>query len=307
VELQTSTYVTPPIKRIPRPEEPIPAMAAPTVALFVAAAVAYTGSTALGAAGSWPWELSTILNGLAAFAFFTVAHETSHAAASSHESVNRWLGRLAVPLFSPTGSYSNFRFIHMQHHRFTNQTDGCDPDHYTQAGPRWLMPLRWATIDLRYARFYLPRAGARPRPEKIEAAVSALLVLALLVWLLAVGDGREVLLFYLLPSRIALFLLAWSFDWLPHHGLHDTEATDRFKTTRNILGLEWLLTPLLLYQNYHLVHHLHPVIPFYRYIAVWKANEDAYLEHEPALADPLGRPLTAAEVHRLRALERHTD
>ena len=31
--------------------------------------------------------------------------------------------------------------------------------------------------------------------------------------------------------------------------------------------MEWLLTPLMLSQNYHLVHHLHPSVPFYRYVA----------------------------------------
>ena len=33
----------------------------------------------------------------------------------------------------------------------------------------------------------------------------------------------------------------------------------------------------MLYQNYHLVHHLHPVIPFYRYVAVWRRGEESYL------------------------------
>ena len=63
--------------------------------------------------------------------------------------------------------------------------------------------------------------------------------------------------------------------------------------------------PLLLYQNYHLVHHLHPVVPFYRYIKVWRRSEDAYLENDPALSDVRGRVLTVDEYRRLRELQQH--
>jgi len=293
------------ITTIPRPEEPIPLVPWPTVGLFAGAAVVYGTSTALGVADVWPWPLTTILNAIAAFVFFTVAHEASHSAASSNQAINRWLGRVSLPFFIFIGSHSVFRFIHMQHHRFTNHTDGSDPDHYTQGGPGWLLPLRWATIDFQYLRFYAARVKTRPRAEKVESLVSLVVVLAILGSLIATGHGVELLLFYLVPSRIALMLLAWSFDWLPHHGLHDTAKTDRFKTTRNIIGGERLLTPLLLYQNYHLVHHLHPIVPFYRYIAVWRKNESAYLANDPAMVDPRGRPLTADEVRRLHELDHH--
>jgi hypothetical protein len=37
-----------------------------------------------------------------------------------------------------------------------------------------------------------------------------------------------------------------------------------YMATTMRFGLEWLLTPLLVYQNYHLIHHLYPEIPFYR-------------------------------------------
>ena len=63
-----------------------------------------------------------------------------------------------------------------------------------------------------------------------------------------------------------MFALAWWFDWLPHHGLDETQSENRYRATRNRVGMEWLFTPLMLSQNYHLVHHLHPSIPFYRYL-----------------------------------------
>ena len=99
---------------------------------------------------------------------FTVSHEASHHSASSGDRLNTWMGRIATPLFAPHAGFSAWRFVHMQHHRFTNESDGRDPDDYTNRGPRWLAPLRWLTVDLWYIVFYVPKLRSRPRAEKIE-------------------------------------------------------------------------------------------------------------------------------------------
>ena len=132
-----------------------------------------------------------------------------------------------------------------------------------------------------------------------------LLVGSLMTAAIVAGFGVELLWLYILPQRLAVLWLAFAFDYLPHHGLHHRPSEDKFKTTRNRVGYERLLSPMLLYQNYHLVHHLHPVVPFYRYLKVWRRNEDAYLAREPALSTARGRPLTADEYRRLRELAEH--
>jgi ring-1,2-phenylacetyl-CoA epoxidase subunit PaaE len=66
--------------------------------------------------------------------------------------------------------------------------------------------------------------------------------------------------------------------------------------------MEPVMNAVLLYQNYHLVHHLHPLIPFYRYVSAWRRNEEDYLAHDPALTTIAGRELTAEEYRRRRGL-----
>jgi beta-carotene hydroxylase len=75
------------------------------------------------------------------------------------------------------------------------------------------------------------------------------------------------------PAWLASGLLALVFDWLPHHP-HAVQG--RFVDTRVFpsLGLEMLM----LGQNLHLVHHLWPSVPFYRYGAVFAACRDALAE-----------------------------
>jgi fatty acid desaturase len=302
-EHSTAAPVT--VSRIPRPDEPVTVLALPAAGVFLAGLGVFAGSTALALAGVWPLVVSIVPNAIASYLLFTVAHDASHRSLSRHEAVNVWLGRISLFFFAPHAGFRTWRFIHMQHHRFTNHDDGRDPDQYTHRGPRWQLPLRWLTIDVHYLRWYAPQLRARPRREQVELAVFWALFVAVVAAAVATGNAAALVALYLVPMRLAVMWLGFAFDYLPHNGLHLTPSEDRFKTTRNRVGRERLLSPLLLYQNYHLVHHLHPTIPFHRYIAVWRRAESRYLEGGPELSDVRGRPITADEYRRLRALADH--
>jgi ring-1,2-phenylacetyl-CoA epoxidase subunit PaaE len=161
------------------------------------------------------------------------------------------------------------------------------------------------TLDFNYLTYYIPRLRSRPRPEQLELAVVWLLFIGLTVAVSLTGHIWDLVFLLLVPGRIATLWLGFAFDYLPHNGLNLTASQDRFKATRNRIGLERLLSPLLLYQNYHLVHHLHPVVPFHRYIAVWLRNENDYLAHDPALSTVRGRPITTDEYRRMRETAGH--
>lgn len=292
------------VTRIPDPGEARPGIAWPTVGLWAGATLLWFGSSTMWLAAMWPWWITTLLNAVAAYLLFTVAHEAAHHSAASGR-LNQWLGRLSMPLFAPHSSFKVFRFIHMQHHRFTNHADGSDPDHYTMAGPAWQRPLRWTSVDLQYMFFYAKHLERRPKKEVRMQVLTLLAFLSICLAAILSGHVIALLVLLIVPCRLAVLYLAWAFDYLPHRGLHEKPSGNKFKTTRNRIGLEWLLTPFLMYQNYHLVHHLHPVIPFYRYLAVWRKNEDRYLEGDPELSTPRGRPITPDEYRRMRDLVEH--
>jgi len=122
------------VTRIPDPAEPVPQIAWPTLALLLGGLALFAGSTAAALSGLWPWPISTLPNAVAIYVLFTVAHDAAHHSASSGTTLNTWMGRIATPFLSPAFGFGAFRFIHMQHHRFTNHDDGRDPDHYTMEG-----------------------------------------------------------------------------------------------------------------------------------------------------------------------------
>ncbi len=259
-----------------------PEFAWPTLALLLIAFGLFASGVGLYLYSEMPLALAVSLNTLAAYLAFTVAHDASHNAVSTHRSLNDWVGRIATALLSPVPFFKMFRYIHMQHHRFANEEN--DPDLYCGRGPTWLLPFKWATLDLHYFVRYLEPSLFRSRPMKerrefIIACGWALLVMAALV---ISGFAVEYVLLFIVPTRIAVVLLAFAFDFLPHypHTISASEAP--YQATSNRVGSEWLLTPLLLSQNYHLVHHLYPTVPFYRYLRVWCAKKAFHLAQRPA-------------------------
>jgi ring-1,2-phenylacetyl-CoA epoxidase subunit PaaE len=181
------------VRRIPDPAEPVPRVSKPLLGLLVAGLGGWTLSTVAYLTGVAPWWTTIVLNAVFSYVLFTVAHDAGHSSASNEPRTNRWMGRLAVPLFAPHASFPTWRFIHMQHHRFTNHDDGNDPDHYAIHGPRWQLPFRWMTIDLYYMAFYLPHLRRRPRSEQLEQIGTLVAFAGLVVALVATGHLVELL------------------------------------------------------------------------------------------------------------------
>ncbi len=290
-----------PRRGVPSPRIPLPVVSVPTVLLFTGGLMVWSGATWLVVNEAAPLWVTIPLHALVTFTMFTVLHESTHHAAGQLTWVNELLGRLAMPFVAAYGSFPLVRYIHLEHHRNTNEDAHTDPDAWTAHGPWWQLPLRWLTIDFWYARFYVARQRMRPPSERIETAAVVTLSLAAFAWLAVTGHGWELLMVYLVPQRLGLAVLAWWFDWLPHHDL-GAQRQNRFGATRVRVGLEWLMTPIMLCQNYHLVHHLHPAIPFYRYLRTWKDNRDAYLARDVPIATPWGRELTSTEYREWRQL-----
>jgi fatty acid desaturase len=90
----------------------------------------------------------------------------------------------------------------------------------------------------------------------ITFSIYALVALAII----AFGYGFELLVLWFIPWWIGQTIMLTLFTWTPHHDHHET---GRYRNTRVSLwpGAEFLLMG----QNVHLIHHMMPAVPFYRY------------------------------------------
>ena len=231
-----------------------PKVAWPTIFLLVAALAIFALSSYAYLADMLGLGWAMLFNVIASYLAFPVAHDATHSAVCSNRKTNDWVGRIALLLLEPGPFFPVFRFIHMKHHRFTNDPDK-DPDVYSGTGPKWLLPFRWLTLDVIYFKTYLaPDAfKKRPKKERLKFYFAVFFVIAVITGMTLAGWLQYYVLLFFIPTRISKFFIIIAFDFLPHYP-HDAYAKDEpYRCTSNRVGLEWLLTPLFFYQNYHLV------------------------------------------------------
>ena len=53
-------------------------------------------------------------------------------------------------------------------------------------------------------------------------------------------------------------------------------------------GWEWLITPLMVYQNYHLIHHLYLNVPFYNHLKNGHLKYGELVAERPAVQSAFG-------------------
>lgn len=299
------TPASPPARQaLPDPGESVPRLAVPTVAVYLVALSAFVASTVGYIQGWMPAGATIAVNAAVTFVMFTVLHDAIHYAISTIRWVNGLIGRLAFLLVVPIISFPTYAFLHIEHHRHAND-DANDPDAWASHSRWWQMPLRWPFPELLYGRFILRTLRHRPKLEVAETLGMLLVSATGLTVAITTGNFWTLAVVFLIPQRIGLVFLVWWFDWLPHHGLAATQRSNRYQATRTRVGMEWLYTPLMLSQNYHLVHHLHPSVPFYRYVKTWRRNEEAYLQREAAISTVFGQQLNPEEYREWKELNRN--
>jgi len=258
-----------------------PAVAWPTLLLFSVAFVGWIGAMYAGFVGSIPTVLAVALAAVFIFMLFTAMHDAAHGSVCAVRIVNGSVGRLcAVAFMAP---FAAFKYEHLMHHKYTNDPER-DPDFWSGTwGCMALAPLRWMSQEWHY---YIPyaqavRRGERPRAEVVEVVLTVIGFVAVPVTAYARGMLAAWAVYWLLPLKMSVVCLAYSFDYVPHRPHAVDARLQPYLATNMISGLfrHWdvdLSWPLL-NQNFHCIHHLYPWIPFYRYSSVWHQHQDALL------------------------------
>lgn len=265
----------------------LPHIAWITIALYIVNFMIMLTIVALSEFGFIYKWFATILLTFTMFVMFTVAHDAAHGSISNIKWINGLIGRLAFGTMGPAGSFPLFRYIHQMHHKFTNDKNK-DPDTFCAHGGYLLLPIRCLLLAPSYLVFYAKHIHTRSYIEILEVITCFSIQIGLIWGGIERGYGFSLLNYWLVPSVIAYALLAFFFDFIPHH--HQSATTplqSRYHTT-SILQTYWFAQPflslLLQYQDYHLVHHLYPTIPFYRYADKWIEKQDFLMEKQISIS-----------------------
>ena len=248
-----------------------PPVAWPTLTLAVVLPAAYWTIVGLGLTGVLPlWACSIVLTPTS-YAHYTLVHESIHGNLVPGYPRLRWLNTF-VGWIGALGLGFNWPMMmrnHALHHAHTNTDE--DPDivvrgSFGQLLMKWVQRhLIGAMIPLAVLKYLSPakygQATAALRGSEVwQASAVAGVVVKLLA--VAVVTGRVLDWFCLLyiPTRLAGLMLTIFFQWLPHYPF---DRTERYLNTRISLWTGGRIVTLQ--QNFHLMHHLWPSVPFYNY------------------------------------------
>jgi beta-carotene hydroxylase len=240
----------------------------PTLLLMIAIILAYWGVLSFAAARSVPLWVALSVNTLLAYAAYTPLHEAVHGNVAKGDFL--WLNRL-VGVASASLLLHNFtmhKTTHLSHHANLNDPQK-DADHWVAGQNWWSVLFRCATLFGAHYRMGL-RLN-RHRRDVIFAAMAENLIPIAAVLSVGIFAGWDIaLIAMIIPAVLGATILGLMFDYAVHAPY---QGSDQFETTRIFEfspGLAKLGSMLWMAQNYHLIHHLYPGLPFYRYAAAYR-------------------------------------
>lgn len=273
----------------------------PTMVLLVGLIAIGVAVIAAWASGAMPLLVGMLINSFVGYGLYTVVHDAVHRSISNRDPRHaRWdtiCGNAAAQLILL--NFAGHRSSHLRHHAHTNTER--DPD-LGAKGPLAALPIKWLISNVVLLLVALPggihaanalmrRLGADRAAEGGDDSLLASQRWAVRVGVLAVlisiplGAVVPVAVLWVVPARLTFLYLAIFFAWLPHFPY---EHTDRFRNTRITLfpGSAWIL----LQQDRHLIHHLYPSIPWYRYRAAHRELASLLRERGAVVAGPSSEP-----------------
>jgi beta-carotene hydroxylase len=250
--------------RVPREFVGPPEDLNPNVFLFFGALM----SIAISTLGYWFWHFPDwvcfSINVLALHMAGTVIHDASHNAAHPDRVFNAVMGHGSALMLG--FAFPVFTRVHIQHHANVNDPEN-DPDHFVSTGgPLWLIAARFFYHEIYFFQRKLWRNN-----ELLEWFLSRLFVGLVVFFACQYGFIGYIMNFWFSPALVVGLALGLFFDYLPHRPFQER---NRWKNAR--VYPSPILNIAIFGQNYHLIHHLWPSIPWYKYQA-------AYLEAKPLL------------------------
>ncbi len=253
----------------------------PTLAMLAATYALWVTGTLL-----WPVSglVSVGLTALATAQFSSLCHEVLH----GHPFASRRLNEAVVfPALSLVVPYERFRDTHLQHH-----FDPALTDPYDDPESNYQDPAVWA------------RMGAPLRALlRLNNTLLGRMVLgpAVGTWFFVRGDialhragDRRILRAWLLNGAGVGLVVAWlliftemplwayviaaylAYSLLKIRTFLEHRAHEAFRARTVIVEDRGPLALLFLNNNLHVVHHMHPSVPWYRLPALYRARRDHY-------------------------------
>ena len=200
----------------------------------------------------------------------TVIHDACHKAAHPIPWINQLMGHGSAILLG--FSFPVFTRVHLQHHIHVNDPKN-DPDHIVSTfGPIWLIAPRFFYHEI----FFFQRKLWR-KYELLQWGIERSIFITIILAGIKFDFMNLIYNLWFGPALMVGVTLGIFFDYLPHRPFRS-----RNKWINSRVYPSRFMNILIMGQNYHLIHHLWPSIPWFEY-------KIAYEKTKPLL-DAKGSP-----------------
>ena len=160
-------------------------------------------------------------------------------------------------------SFPVFTRVHLEHHSHVNDPHN-DPDHIVSTfGPLWLIAPRFF-----YHEWFFFQRRLWRRWELMQWGFERSIFLVIVLAAIRFDFLPFVFNCWFAPALMVGVTLGLFFDYLPHRPF-----TSRNRWTNARIYPGQLMNWLIMGQNYHLVHHLWPSIPWFEYKPAYEATK----------------------------------
>lgn len=261
----------------------LPLIAWQEIAVLSLCYAAVIGGAALYLNDMAPYPLVLLVSGVAIYAVFTPLHDATHRSVSRNAWVNDGIGTLAAQLMVPGATTPLYRYLHLEHHRHTGDP-AKDPDEFLPSAGLLGRLLLAPVVELKWLLWYLDNRDNRSAAQHRTDLISVVFYVGWHVAWLASPWAWEFFLLWMLPQRLGLGIVATLFATIQHpEGVRQSERP--LQATRMFFGGP-MVRLAMLSQSQHLMHHMFPAVPFYRYNQAWKLSEPE-MRDQPLVWSPI--------------------
>jgi len=217
--------------------------------------------------------------------FSSLQHEVLHGPPFRSRRLNE---ALVFPALTVVVPYGRFRDLHLAHHHDPSLTDP-----YDDPESNFLDPAAWGRLSAPH-RLLLRANNTLAGRMLLGPAISTVALIGqdarairrgeagvLSAWVLNTAGLVPVLVWLLIWGQMP----AWAYLVAAYLGLAllkirtflEHRAHEAFRARTVVIEDRGPLALLFLNNNFHVVHHMHPQVPWYRLPALYRANRDHYL------------------------------
>ena len=246
----------------------MPTIAWPTIIILFVSYIGFGLSSYALLSGLLSPFITVPISAFCIFWSFTPLHEAVHRSLSKFKWLNDLIGTFSAQLLLPGFSTSLYRYLHLTHHSRTGQEN--DPDLKFTDKNLLSCWINSAFLDILWTRFYFTVWNERPVGERARFALGLVLYIAMFAVAFTSNYTHEFILVFLIPTLLGRVLTVYLLATIQHRKGHEQRIDPIGATSIQDVNSKWWHHLFMLGQSQHLIHHLYPGIPWYKYGPIWR-------------------------------------